>query len=176
MPPPIDFQKLFKGTLTKPVGFAEASRMNKFTKPPVQSINPMEFYKQIDAFNQDGKKLHGHTGQGVLRGLEQLKITDQNSSRYNRPWVDPRITTPGHIGNQITSGALRGTDLHAFARGDVLGAAANTVNRALGIFSVGAELYDALGDNVTNEQMNAGAEAYPWWLEEWLMNKIGVGP
>jgi len=33
MPPPIDFQKLFKGTLTKPVGFAEASRMNTLKAP-----------------------------------------------------------------------------------------------------------------------------------------------
>jgi hypothetical protein len=169
MPPPIDFQKLFKGTLTKPVGFAEASRMNKFTKPPVQSINPMEFYKQSKL------PLYGNTNQGIFKGFDVLKVADQNSSRYpNRPWVDPRITTPGSIPNQITSGALRGSNLHAFARGDVFGAAANNVNRGLGIFSVLAELYDAVGDNVTNEQMNAGAEAYPWWIEEWLMNAIGV--
>lgn len=168
MPPPIDFQKLFTG---KPVGFAEAARMNKFATPQVKPINPMEFYKQSKL------PLYGNTNQGVLRGMDVLKVADQNSSRYpNRPHIDPRITTPGSIPNQITSGALRGSNLHAFARGDVFGAAANNVNRGLGIFSVLAELYDAVGDNVTNEQMNAGAEAYPWWLEEWLMNATGVGP
>ena len=172
MPPPIDYQKLFAGTSAKPVGFAEAARMNKFKVPTVSPHSTLGDY--VGARSQGSLPFYGSTKQGIFQGMDVLKIADQNSSKYpNRPWVDPRITTPGHIGNQITSGALSGSNLHAFARGDVFGAAANTVNRGLGIFSVLAELYDALGDNVTNEQMNAGADAY-MGFEDWLMNAIGV--
>jgi hypothetical protein len=132
--PYTDYEKLFKGTSTKPVGFAKAAE-NKFTTPQVKPINPMEFYKQTQLGLHGGGD--GVARQGVLKGFSTLKVPD-----VKPPWYSGLSTT---------------------------------AIRALGIYGVAADVVDAVGDNVTNEQMNAGAEAYPWWLEEWLMNKIGVG-
>jgi hypothetical protein len=150
----------------------EQRGVNKF-KPPLDPRRTpptaMQFHKQAQL------GLHGNTNQGVLRGFDALKVSDQNSSKNDKPFRDSRIRTPGSIPNQITDGTMSRRDVIKLARDTGLpGGFGQAAGRAVGVLSPLLDVYDGMTRKFSGAEMQAGTEAY-MGFEDWILNAVGLG-